>query len=200
VVPARIAPQVEALLNAAGALDGQVIPRRVIALEPGQEQPLGKGRFLRAFETFHRVPSQGYTVWERRSRLKPEFRGLPGGKLGELRRQGVSIDEPLCVPLLSFTGDTRVEVLERTPELQQTECLVIEASFLDELVPPPQAREMGHIHLDELIQRAALLPSHDVVLSHFSGRYSAADVSRIVKGRLPDALCESVRILRSSTS
>lgn len=195
VVPQRIAPQVEALFNAAGALDGQVIPRRVVALEPGQDEPLGKGRFLRAFETFHRVPSQGYTVWETRSRLKPEFRDLPGSKLGELRRQGVVLDDALQVPLLSFTGDTRVEVLERTPELQQTECLVIEASFLDDLVPRQQAREMGHIHLDELIERAALLPQLDVVLSHFSGRYSAADVSRIVERRLPDALRERVRIL-----
>jgi len=198
VVPQRIASQVEALLNAAGALDGQVIPRRVIALEPGQDEPLGKGRFLRAFETFHRVPSQGYTVWETRSRLKAEFRDLPGGKLGELRRQGVALDDAVRVPLLSFTGDTRVEVLECTPELQQTECLVIEASFLDELVPRQQAREMGHIHLDELIERAALLPQHDVVLSHFSGRYSATDVSRIVKRRLPDSLRESVRILGSN--
>lgn len=195
VVPHSIAPQVEALLNAAGALDGQVIPRRVIALEPGQEEPLGKGRFLRAFETFHRVPSQGYTVWETRSRLKPEFRDLPGAELGALRRQGVAIEEAQRVPLLSFTGDTRVEVLERTPELQQTECLVIEASFLDELVPRLQAREMGHIHLDELIERAELLPQQDVVLSHFSGRYSAADVRSIIERRLPDALRDSVRIL-----
>lgn len=195
VVPHTIAPQVEALLNAAGALDGQVIPRRVVALEPGQEHSLGKGRFLRAFETFHRVPSQGYTVWQTRSRLKAEFRDLPGAKLGELRRQGTAIEDVHQVPVLSFTGDTRVEVLERTPELQQTECLVIEASFLDELVPREQAREMGHIHLDELLERSALLPRQDVVFSHFSGRYSDSDVRAIIERRLPDELRESVRIL-----
>jgi ribonuclease Z len=195
VVPAAVAPLVEELFNAAGALDGQAIPRRVVALAPGQDHPLAKGRVLRAFQTFHRVPSQGYTVWETRSRLKAEFRGLPGPRLGELRRQGVELDEAHEVPRLSFTGDTRVEVLERTPELQETECLVIESSFLDELVPAAEARAMGHIHLDELIDRAPLLPSTDVVFSHFSARYGADDVRDILARRLPDALRAVVRPL-----
>jgi ribonuclease Z len=194
VVPARVAPQVEALFNAAGELDGQVIPRRVVPLEPGAEYLLGKGRVVRAFETFHRVPSQGYTVWETRTRLLPEFRALPGQRLGELRRAGTRIDESYEVPVLSFTGDTRVEVLE-SAELSRSECLVIEASFLDELVPVADARQMGHIHLDELIARAELLPKTDVVFSHFSARYGENDVLRILERKLPDALREHVRIL-----
>ena len=195
VVPRAIAARVEELFNAAGALDGQVIPRRVVALAPGEEHALGKGRVVRAFETFHRVPSQGYTVWETRARLRGEYRGLPGAALGELRRQGVALEETHEVARLSFTGDTRVEVLERTPELQHTECLVIEASFLNELVPTAEAREMGHIHLDELIDRAALLPKTDVVFSHFSARYRAEDVRDILARRLPEALRDTVRPL-----
>src|SRR6185503_7230491 len=93
VVPAAVAEQVEQLFNAAGVLDGKAIPLRVIPLEPGQETSVGKGRILTAFQTYHRVPSQGYTVWETRTRLLPEFRDLPGDKLGELRRQGVAISE-----------------------------------------------------------------------------------------------------------
>jgi ribonuclease Z len=195
VVPRAIAAQVEAMFNAAGALDGQAIPRRVVPLAPGEEHALGKGRVVRAFETFHRVPSQGYTVWEKRGRLRPEFQGLPGTRLGELRRQGVELDEAHEVARLSFTGDTRVEVLERTPELSRTECLVIEASFLNDLVPKAEAREMGHIHLDELLERADLLPRTDVVFSHFSARYRPQDVTEILAQRLPDRLREIVRPL-----
>ncbi len=196
-VPAAIAPQVEALFAAAGALDGQIIPRRVVPLSPGEEVSLGKHRKLRAFETFHRVPSQGYTVWETRSRLRPQFHGLPGEKLGELRRSGVDISEPYDVPLLSFTGDTRVEVLERTAELRDTECLVIETSFLDERVPVAQAREMGHIHLDELVDRRELLPKTDVVLSHFSSRYTAREIAELLTRKLPDELAAHTRALPS---
>jgi ribonuclease Z len=195
VVPRAIAADVEALFNAAGALDGQVIPRRVVPLAPGEEHVLGRGRVIRPFQTFHRVPSQGYTVWETRTRLRPEHRDVPGPRLGELRRQGVAIDDVHEVPRLSFTGDTRVEVLERTPELQRTECLVIEASFLNDWVPKAEAREMGHIHLDELVERADLLPKTDVVFSHFSARYGADDVREILERRVPDALQGVVRSL-----
>jgi ribonuclease Z len=102
------------------------------------------------------------------------------------------------VPLLSFTGDTRVEVLERTPELQQTGCLVIESTFLDELVSAAEARRMGHIHLDELIARAELLSARDVVFSHFSARYSASEVDRILERKLPEALRQKVRVLSAA--
>jgi ribonuclease Z len=196
-VPEAIAPQVEALFNAAGALDGQTIPRRVVPLSPERDEPLGKQRTLRPFRTFHRVPSQGYTIWEKRSRLLPEFRGLPGERLGELRRSGVELNESYEVPVLSFTGDTRVEVLERTPELSRTECLVVECSFLDDRVPVEQAREMGHIHLDELIAQRALLPKTDVVLSHFSSRYTPEEITQLLERKLPDDLAQVSRILPS---
>jgi ribonuclease Z len=200
VVPRRIASQVEDLFNAAGRLDGQAIARRVVALEPGEEHALGKGRVVRAFETYHRVPSQGYTVWETRSRLLPEFRDLPGIELGKLRRSGAVLDARYQAALLSFTGDTRVDVLERSADLAHSECLVIECSFLDELIPTPRAREMGHIHLDELIARADLLSQPDIVLSHFSARYDTTDVARLLQRKLPDQLQERVRILTGPTS
>lgn len=195
VIPRAVAPQVEALLNAAGDLDGQVIPRRVVPLSPGEELPLSKNRFVRAFETFHRVPSQGYTVWERRHRLLDEFRHLVGPQIGELRKRGVVIEEAYEIPLLSFTGDTRIEVLERTPELQRTETLVMEATFLDDRVSVEDAREMGHIHLDEVLARRELLPKTEVVLSHFSARYDDPEVARIMGQRLPDELRSTVRTL-----
>ncbi len=195
VVPAVIAPDVERLFGAAEALDGGAVPRRIIPLAAGEELPLGKNRFVRPFPTFHRVPSQGYTVWERRSRLRNELRHLDGAALGQMRRAGQAIDETHEVPLLSFTGDTRVEVLEQTPELQRTETLIIEASFLDDRVAVADARQMGHIHLDELAARKELLPPHDVVLHHFSARYGSEEVARLCAERLPEELAARVRLL-----
>ena len=198
VVPRAIAPRVEALFEAAGALDGQIIPRTVVPLSPGESYVIGKNRWVRPFETFHRVPSQGYTVWERRTRLREEFRGTPGLRLGELRRSGAAIDEVHEVPLLSFTGDTRIEALERTPELARTETLIIESSFLDERVSVAEARQMGHVHLDEICERASLLPRTEVVLSHFSARYQDSELEPLVRRRLPDDLQAVVRLLKKS--
>ncbi len=194
LVPAAIAEQVEELLNVAGRLDGQVIPRRVVPLAPGESFRLTKQRVVRPFQTFHRVPSQGYTVWEERHRLRAEFRGLPGEEIGKLRKSGVAIDESQEVPLLSFTGDTKIEVLEQNPELQRTETLVIEATFLDQRVDVAGARSMGHIHLQEVLERAALLPQGEVVLSHFSARYRPDEIESLIVSRLPQDLRARVRV------
>jgi len=56
------------------------------------------------------------------------------------------------------------------------------------------ARSTGHIHLDEVLQRAELLPPTDVVMSHFSARYTDEEVQNIVQQRLPDALRGFVRL------
>jgi ribonuclease Z len=195
VVPPSIASEVERLFAAAGALDGHAIPYRIVPLAAGQELPLGKKRWVRPFETFHRVPSQGYTVWERRHRLREEFRNLDGPRLGALRKAGKELDEAYDVPLLAFTGDTRIEVMERTPELQRTETLILETSFLDERVSVEDARSMGHIHLDEVIARESLLSAQDIVLHHFSARYATGDVKRICEQRLPEGVRLRVRLL-----
>lgn len=194
IAPAAVARDLEELFNAAGRLDGQVIPRRIVPLAPGEEFQIAKQRWIRPFQTYHRVPSQGYTVWERRHRLRAEFHGLPGARLGELRKSGVTIEETTDIALLSFTGDTRVEVLERTPELQHTETLVMETTFIDERIDVEGARSTGHIHLDEVLQRAELLPRTEVVMSHFSARYTDEEVRRIVAARLPDELRGIVRL------
>ena len=194
VVPQAVARDVQELFNAAGRLDGQVIPRRVVPLAPGEEFQIAKHRWVRPFETYHRVPSQGYTVWERRHRLRDEFHGLPGARLGELRKNGVSIDEDQEIALLSFTGDTRIEVLERTPELQNTETLIMETTFLDERVNVEGARSTGHIHLDEVLQRVELLPRSEVVMSHFSARYTDDEVQNIISERLPHELRGVVKL------
>ena len=192
LVPRSIHPTVERLFNAAGELDGHAIARTVVPLDPGEEFALSGGRFVRPFATFHRVPSQGYTIWERRHRLRPEFQGLPGPELGRLRAQGVMLDEPHEAPVLAFTGDTRIEVIERTPELERVDTLVMETSFVDERVSVDEARAMGHIHLDEVRDRHELFQSRDVVFTHFSARYGATDIAAAI-ARLPDTLRPRVR-------
>ncbi len=193
LVPAAIAPDVERLFNAAGELDGHPIPRKVVALEPGQDFALPGKKWVRPFSTFHVVPSQGYTVWERRHRLRQEFQGMPGAELAQLRARGVEIDSPHEVPLLSFTGDTRVDVLEHVEELRWTETLIMETTFLDDRISIEDARSMGHVHLDEVLQRVDLLPPGDIVFCHFSARHLPGEVQRILAERLPALLKERVR-------
>ncbi len=195
LVPRTLVAAVERIFEAAGELDGSSIPRRVVPIEPGEDFALATTRFIRPFPTFHRVPSQGYTIWERRHRLRPEFRGNRGDELGRLRAQGIAVDEPHDVPILSFTGDTRVEVLERVPELASVATLILETSFLDARVSVADARTMGHVHLDEVLERHELFAQQDIVFSHFSARYMPEEVRQILETRLPETLRGRVRAL-----
>jgi ribonuclease Z len=70
--------------------------------------------------------------------------------------------------------------------------LILEATFLDDLVSVRRARETGHVHLDELIERADLLQNEAIVLTHFSMRYSPAEVREILARRLPASLRDRV--------
>jgi len=195
LVPKAIAADVERLFNAAGDLDGHAIPRQVVPLEPGQEFALSAKRWVRPFPTVHRVPSQGYTIWERRQILRAEFQGRAGAELAELRARGVELSVARDVALLSFTGDTRIEALETNDELRAVETLIMEATFLDDRISVADARAMGHTHLDEILDRGALLPPTNVVLCHFSARYEPADVAAILNARLPASLRATVRAL-----
>lgn len=177
VMPRSLLPAANALFAAAGAANGEPIPHELFGLDPGETLLLTRNRSVRPFATQHRVPSQGYAVYERRSKLRPEFQGLDGTALTRLRNEGTTIEDKVEVPVLAFTGDTRVDVLDQVAVLQQAETLVIECSFVGEDVSVKQAREMGHVHLDELLARAALLRNR-VVLCHFSARYGQADLAK----------------------
>lgn len=195
VVPAAVAPQVEALFNACQLLDGGALPRTVIPLESGARFALGKGREVEAFATQHRVPSQGYVVVEHRQKLKDLYRHLSGAEVAALKRSGTVVTQSTEVPTLAFTGDTRVEGLEASALARRAQTLVMEVSFLDEQVSVDQAREMGHIHLDEVLDRPGLLGARRVIFSHFSARYLPDDVVRILERRLPEGLSGVVQPL-----
>ena len=66
---------------------------------------------------------------------------------------------------------------------------------MDDRVPVPSARAKGHVHLDEVIARADLFQNERIVFTHFSQRYSPADVHAIVDRRLPASLRGRVTVL-----
>ena len=73
--------------------------------------------------------------------------------------------------------------------------LIMEVTFLDERVDVARARGSGHVHLDEVVERAELFENEAILFTHFSARYSPGEVRRIVSGRLPDCLRDRVHLL-----
>ncbi len=195
LMPAEIVEDVTAALAALTKL--QRWPLQVIAvpMRPGDEVQLRGELFVRAIKTFHPVPSLGYLVVRKVSKLKAELVGLPGAEIAALRRAGENIaviEERLE---LGYATDTLISVLDHAPDLLRCATLILESTFLDKRKSRDAARAGCHIHLDDIIERAdAFMHSdlHHLVLMHFSQLYAPHEVDGLLRARLPAPLYQKV--------
>jgi ribonuclease Z len=183
VMPAKNVDAFGALLDAWRRLDGSPLDCTVQGVVAGDEIQLGQGRIARAFQVYHRVPSVGYALIEQRRKLRPELVGRPGREIAEMRKAGESIDVLEEHIELAFCGDTLIDVVDREPMVRQARVLILEATFLDDRVGVEATRGKGHIHLDEIIDRAELFENKHLVLNHASIRYSADEIRATVMYR-----------------
>ncbi|MBX3033345.1 MAG: MBL fold metallo-hydrolase [Bdellovibrionaceae bacterium] len=165
-----------------------------IGLKPDERVVLNDKYFVTAWPALHRIEALGYTLFEVRKHLAPEFRGLPQGELARLAREGRQINEIEEIPMVSFTGDTRIEFLDQRPWIARSKILMMECTYLDDKKSIEHARQWGHLHLDELLPRLPAIEAEKIVLIHVSSRYPTAMAERILQDRLPAAERERVVI------
>jgi len=188
VVPPHCAADLERLFDAWRALDRSDMPHELVPLAPGEEIRLANGLLARPFAAPHSAPCQGYGLWSQKEKLKPEYAGLDGRELARLRREGVALGTRVETPELVFTGDTLIEVVEREEVVRRARVLVMECTFIDERVGVRDARSKGHIHLDEIAERAELFQNEAILLTHFSARFRPGEILRALDERLPPSL------------
>jgi len=188
LVPKENVDALKGYFAAARRLDHSKLAHKLFPISPGEEYQLNKGLFVRAFRSVHVVPCQGYGIWERRMKLKSEYAGVAGAELKRLRESGVEITASKEFPLLAFTGDSMIEVVEREEVVRKARLLIMEATFLDDRVSVAQCRERGHIHLYEIAERAELFENQAILLTHFSARYSKEEVYEALDKTLPPSL------------
>jgi len=191
-VPRENAPDIEALLAVWRRLDGSDLPVNLVACGPGDSLDLGKGWVAHPFRSPHRVPTQGYALGRRKTRLRADLQGLGEQAVRERRLAGEDVAETTETIEVAFTGDTLPEVIEREEAVRTARLLVIECTFVDDRVPVAKARGSGHIHLDELLDRADLLQNEAILLTHFSARYSDEQIVSALNRRMPKHLRERV--------
>jgi len=188
VMPAEIVDDVTHALDAMSALQRWPLEIEAIGLEPGGEAALRGGLRVRAVRTYHPVPSLGYVFFRRVKKLKPEHAGLPGPEIAARKRAGEDLFDEVEHLELGYVTDTLVQVLDREPDLARCKVLLVECTFLDDRKSIDAARAGCHVHLDELIERAAVLASPQVVLMHLSQLYKPGEVRGILARRLPPEL------------
>jgi ribonuclease Z len=156
-----------------------------LPLRPGQNLELNTRYSFATFRSDHRVPTLGYILLEKRKKLRPEFESLSSQELQEAKRRGQSIEEHLEVPLLAFTGDTGIRVLDQVPELHKVRYLIIEVTYAGDKKGIEKAEKWGHIHLDQILPYLEKLECEKLIFSHWSMSHRTSDVQSLIKA-LPE--------------
>ncbi len=170
-----------------------------VPLGPGEEHVLSGDLVVRSFRTRHTIPSLGYAVFRRVQKLRQEFHSLAPADIRARRFAGEDLffsEERLEV---AYATDTLVDVLDEHPELFESRVLILECSFLDDRKSRQDAREKGHIHLDEILEQAGHFRNEALVLMHFSQIYSPEEVRRILKDRCPKELLDRIVVFAPQT-
>lgn len=156
-------------------------------ISDGQRVDIGAGLSVLARENSHirgikpGMRSLGYFVERSVRKLRPEYRGLPGSEIGDLRRQlgtDAVTDEKRSLALV-YSGDTGVLTDGR---YDGAEVLIHEATFLDARDgSEDDPKRFRHSALDDVLAMAAGSGIGHLVLGHFSGRYDAGQIAQAVR-------------------
>lgn len=198
-LPGELAEPLAAMLGAMTRVQRHSVAAELVPMQPGEEVALRGDLAVRAFRTHHPVPSLGFQLVRRVSKLRPELIGQDGREIAARRRRGEVVSESVERLELAYATDTLAAVLDHEPSLYRSRVLVLECTFLDQKKPIAEARVGCHIHLDELCERADLFQNEAVVLMHFSQLYRPPEVRAIIARRLPASLRERVSVFAPDT-
>lgn len=188
LLPKEKLADVEELLNVWARVQEYQLPVELIGLTPGDRIELHGQNFLTCFRTDHTIVSLGFIVWNERHKLKEEYLKFSGAEIEALRNSGAEITDTIAVPLVAYTGDTRIKSLKAEEDARRAKILITETTFLRTEKDKTMAANYGHIHMQELADISHQLTNEVVILGHFSSMYSAAEIQDMARQILPPEL------------
>ena len=195
VCPPHIAKPIHNIMRAWVELEARErTPYHVVALEPEEELEIKHNVYLRAFATVHTVPSLGFVVVERRSKLRADLVGLEQQQLIELKNRGEQITQTVDIPLVCYTGDTSTGPHFERPDVLAAKILIVECTFLD---PGHRSRAAvgKHLHLDDVVDLLERSEAEAVVLTHLSRRTHIGAAREQLQTLLPEKHRRRVHLL-----
>jgi ribonuclease BN (tRNA processing enzyme) len=163
----------------------------IVGIAANDVMPIDRMHEVRAHQATHRVAARAYEFLEIRHRLREEYAGRED--ISDLRRRGLEVTEQYRWPLLFYTGDTDRGILESNEALFRAEVLIIECSFVA-AGHQQRAVEYRHIHFDDIAEFAGRFENRMIVLTHFSRRYSRAQIRDEIRRRCPAVLRDRIRL------
>jgi len=191
LVPENLLGPINQILDAWGKLDGNKVPANLVGVKAGDEYQIKPNLFTRVFPTKHSKGSVGYTVLEKRKKIKPEYAKLTGPQIVELKKQGIEIDYPLEIPIVTYLGDTQNVDFSQLKYIVESKILIAECTYY-ETDHSGRAEAGRHMHINEFAELIEKLQNQHIVITHTTQRTSMREIRRILKEALPAEQYEKV--------
>jgi len=174
LTPQSLVQPIRDLLKVWGRIEGHESPARIVGMSAGDKFEIRRGLVARAFDVNHRVPSLGYSVVDIRHKLRPEFVDKTGPELVALKKQGVSIEQIIDVPLMTYCGDTAEGPWMDQEVVAKAKVLILECSFF-EADHLRRARDGYHLHVRDVARIIHRFDGPHFLLHHVSRRTGLRD-------------------------
>jgi ribonuclease Z len=194
LAPQNLLGPMQEVIDAWSRLDGNKVPANLVGVKPGDEYQIKPNLFTRTFPTKHCKGSVGYTVIEKRKKIKPEYEKLTGPQIVELKKQGIEIDYPLEIPIVTYLGDTQYIDFSQLKYIVESKILIAECTFY--LAEHTERAEAGkHMHIDEFAVMIEKLQNEHIVITHTTQRTPMHEIRKTLKQVLSPEKYEKVIIL-----
>jgi len=194
LAPENLLEPMKDIIDAWGRLDGNKLPANLIGVKAGDEYQIKPNLFTRVFPTKHSRGSVGFTVIERRKRIKSEYAKLTGPQIVELKKQGAVIDYPLEIPIVTYLGDTQYVDFSQLKYIVESKILIIECTFYCE-EHTVRAEAGRHMHISEFAGLIDRLQNEHIIITHTTQRTSMQEVHRMLKEALSPEKYDKVTLL-----
>jgi ribonuclease Z len=191
LAPKNMLGPIREIIDAWSRLDGNKVPAKLVGVKAGDEYQIKPNLFTRVFPTKHSKGSVGYTVIEKRKKIKSEYAKLTGPQIVELKKQGIEIDYPLEIPIVTYLGDTQNVDFSQLNYIVESKILIAECTFY-ETDHSGRAEAGRHMHINEFKELIEKLQNQHIVITHTTQRTPMRDIRRILKEALPAEKYEKV--------
>lgn len=194
LAPENLLGPMRQIIDAWGRLDGNKVPANLVGVKAGDEYQVKPNLIARVFPTKHTRGSVGYCVIEKRKKLKPEYTKLKGPQIVELKKQGIEIDYPLEIPIVTYLGDTQYVDFSQLQYIADSKILIAECTFYIE--EHTERAEAGkHMHINEFASLMDKLNNEHIIVTHTTQRTSMVEIRRILKKAMSPEKYEKVILL-----
>jgi ribonuclease Z len=194
LAPENLLGPIREVIRAWSCLDGNKIPANLVGVKAGDEYQIKPNLFTRVFPTKHSKGSVGYSVIEKRKKIKPEYANLTGPQIVELKKQGVEIDYPLEIPIVTYLGDTQYVDFSQLKYIVESKILIAECTFY-EGEHTERAEAGRHMHISEFATLMEKLQNEHIVITHTTQRTPMREIRRILKQALPPEKFDRIILL-----